>query len=402
MAWYVSKPALVGAFCGLVLLLRQFLVRRRAEWVPFLSVFLTFSLLYFWKMHIVPDHPWAMRRYLPVILPGICVTLGVAVSWLWSVRDPWRRMTRLAALVVMGVVLTHEVAMARAFWTYREKQGVAEQLAKIAGRIPDNSILLTDYPRGVHPVAVPLAIAYRRPVLTVIRSPRTDPEGERRRSLFEAQVMRWLRDGREVLYLRDDGQHPTFLTHTIRWEALSHVSVEYPTIGESFRQPPRSVQERRYRYRLLRAASALGTLMPCTRSAWSAGQPLLLREEGFYTSERNADGRFRWAMPRARIVFASCDRMATTRPRAIYIRAACGRDPSKADCRLRLKINGHVTDALQLTRRAANHVVSIPSQAVADPVGAIEVGLLGPEARRRPHGRDKRTLSFQLSGLRIE
>jgi hypothetical protein len=301
-------------------------------------------------------------------------------------------------------VIAHEVTMASPYWTFREKQGVPQQLDDIARQIPDNSILLSDYPRGAHPVAIPLAISFGRPVLTVIRSPRTDPEGEQRRSRFEAQVMRWLREGREVLYLTSDGPHPTFLAHTLRWDAVSRVAVEYPTMGESFRNPPRSVQTRRFRYRLLRAVPALTPLTACTERLWTANEPLLFREQGFYTSEGKNDARFRWAMPRARIVFPACDRSGSGRPSALRIRAACGRDPSKADCRLQLKVNGHPTDTVELSRRASDHVVAVPPEAIVDPVGAIEIRFIGPDppSRRSSSRRDRRMLSFQLSNVIVE
>jgi hypothetical protein len=207
-----------------------------------------------------------------------------------------------------------------------------------------------------------------------------------------------------VLYLTSDGPHPTFLAHTLRWDAVSRVAVEYPTIGESFRNPPRSVQTRRFRYRLLRARSALAPLVPCTQSSWTANQPLLLREQGFYTAEGKNDARFRWAMPRARIVFPACDRSGSGRPRVLRIRAACGRDPSKADCRLQMKVNGHQTDTVQLSRRASDHVVAVPPEATADAIGPIEIRFIGPDPprRRSPSRRDRRVLSFQLSNVIVE
>jgi hypothetical protein len=142
---------------------------------------------------------------------------------------------------------------------------------------------------------------------------------------------------------------------------------------------------------------------PCVQNTWDANQPLLLRAQGFYLSERNATGRFRWTMPESRFVFPACDRIATRRPAAIRVRAACGRDPSKDDCRVRVAINGYTSDDLQLARHATDHVVPVPAKAVVDPTGAMEIRFRGPtyiaDLRRRT---ERRVLSFQISAIQVE
>ena len=65
MAWYVSMPGLVLALGGV---LTVHAAMGGAPWrrvAPFLAILLPFALLYFWRPSIHPDHPWAMRRFLP-------------------------------------------------------------------------------------------------------------------------------------------------------------------------------------------------------------------------------------------------------------------------------------------------------------------------------------------------
>ena len=62
VAWYFSRPGMVIALAGVVLLGYRWLVQRRVDWTPFLFSLLAFSCLYFWRQMIHADHPWAMRR----------------------------------------------------------------------------------------------------------------------------------------------------------------------------------------------------------------------------------------------------------------------------------------------------------------------------------------------------
>ncbi len=145
VAWYISTTGMVLGLGGVLLLLRRWLVERRAQWVPFLAILLPFSLLYFWRQSIYPDHPWAMRRFLPVIVPGICIASAAALSWLWQLGR-WRWLGRLTAIVALGAVVSHEASMSRPFWDFREKRGVISQVGSFAQRIPERSVLLYGIP----------------------------------------------------------------------------------------------------------------------------------------------------------------------------------------------------------------------------------------------------------------
>ena len=37
------------------------------------------SALYLWTSEVAPDQPWAMRRYVPVVLPLMLIAAGAAL-----------------------------------------------------------------------------------------------------------------------------------------------------------------------------------------------------------------------------------------------------------------------------------------------------------------------------------
>ena len=88
--FYFTRPALVAALVGYALVVRGLFWRD-----PALILTLTaFSLFFFYKIRIVPEHFWAARRFIPVILPGALLLVaaaaltGVRGRLLLVARDP--------------------------------------------------------------------------------------------------------------------------------------------------------------------------------------------------------------------------------------------------------------------------------------------------------------------------
>ena len=283
VAWYISTTGMVLGLGGVLLLLRRWLVERRAQWVPFLAILLPFSLLYFWRQSIYPDHPWAMRRFLPVIVPGICIASAAALSWLWQLGR-WRWLGRLTAIVALGAVVSHEASMSRPFWDFREKRGVISQVGSFAQRIPERSVLLYGDPGQEVLVATPLALYFGRDVLPVMRID-ADPFGDKRGSAFQRQVMRWLQQGREVLYLVSSDGNSVFLTPRVRWMPVASTTLRISTIGSSEEHAPRQPQSYDLHLQLLRAVPIASAV--CVQTLPRIGEPFLGVGQGLYAAERS-------------------------------------------------------------------------------------------------------------------
>src|SRR4029078_11989526 len=71
-AWYVTPIGLGAAIVGWALLARRLFWRDPAF---FLTV-TTYSVFFFYKMRIVPEHFWSTRRFLAFTLPGLMIGLG--------------------------------------------------------------------------------------------------------------------------------------------------------------------------------------------------------------------------------------------------------------------------------------------------------------------------------------
>jgi len=184
---YLGVATFAVALAGFVV------VSRRAFWraPAFVLVVLAFSIFLFYKIRIVPEHFWAARRFLPVILPGALLFVAAAAvgtgdepspspespDSMESRRSAWSgRMRRLAGLLFLGVLGWQYVVAARPVMPHVEYAGMIPYLERLAARFSDRDLVIVesrDAGSDTHVLALPLAYIYGRQVL-VLSSARPD------------------------------------------------------------------------------------------------------------------------------------------------------------------------------------------------------------------------------------
>src|SRR6185437_5096965 len=123
--WYIGLPTvLLGGF-GLALLVRQCLtalltwkdpVGAWRNWALPLAIFLVGSVAILWQPAIVPDQPWASRRLVVIVLPGLIICALWAAAWLTGhARD---RGARVATAAVAGLFCVTALAVPTAATTF--------------------------------------------------------------------------------------------------------------------------------------------------------------------------------------------------------------------------------------------------------------------------------------------
>ncbi|MEY9930700.1 hypothetical protein ABH926_005347 [Catenulispora sp. GP43] len=71
VSWYVGWPLLAAALAGAVVLTWRVLHGRELRWAAALPVYVLSAALQLWRPSITPDHPYADRRLVTVVLPGV-------------------------------------------------------------------------------------------------------------------------------------------------------------------------------------------------------------------------------------------------------------------------------------------------------------------------------------------
>lgn len=396
VGWYVSLPGLIFALSGVLVLLRRWLVERRVEWVPFILLFLVFSVLFFRTPIVHPDHPWMMRRYLSVTVPGILVAIAALAAWLWSVRGRWQGAARAVGALAVIAVAAHELKMTAPFWSFREQEGAVAQVARLARHVPEDALLLFPREGSAVRLATPLAFYWNRAILPVLPTT-TETGAETRRRAFDAQIQQWLAAGRDVRFLA--AEHGSgLITEFVEWREVTTFQLHMTTMNSGFEHAPRRPRELVETYRLLRAVPA--AWRPCAPQTVRAEDPLLGRASGVYATESDSDDYFRWTAPKARIVFPACERQGAARPGRLRLRARC---IVNAPCRVRITVNGERAGAVDLPISFADFEVPVPARAVSSPSGPIRVEFEAPGfvPAEMGMGADRRVLAFQFAELTL-
>lgn len=142
LEWYLGPPALALGVIGMALLVRRCVLGHDRQLLPFLLVLATVAVLYLWRPSIYPDQIWAMRRYLPVVFPGLLILCfwTLRLGWDASIgaqRQRWGR----AAIVVLAAAAA--VIPAARLGDLAAQRGTQVPLAyvteQLCGRLPERA-----------------------------------------------------------------------------------------------------------------------------------------------------------------------------------------------------------------------------------------------------------------------
>jgi hypothetical protein len=107
IALYMGWPTLLLALIGYGVLLHRLIRRHERTLSIVLALGLSMSALYIWNWQITPDQPWAMRRFVPVVLPFLLLAAAVAVRSLAALRSRLAWVLALAGATTMIVLPAH-------------------------------------------------------------------------------------------------------------------------------------------------------------------------------------------------------------------------------------------------------------------------------------------------------
>jgi hypothetical protein len=107
------------------------------------------TLLYLVRPSITPDQPWAMRRYLPIVLPTIAILVAVVLAAAWNARRqltrPVARVGIAAGVFVLALLIAVPSAWAaRPFLRARQQHGAVAAVHRMCDDLgSDGAVLVT-------------------------------------------------------------------------------------------------------------------------------------------------------------------------------------------------------------------------------------------------------------------
>ncbi|HVE29210.1 MAG TPA: hypothetical protein VNC80_04025 [Mycobacteriales bacterium] len=135
LSWFFTWPGmlLVLAGIGVVALARRWSPSAWLVMVPTAGLL----ALYIWHLRNSPYYMWVGRRFVPSVLPGMFVLIGLALAalWMWKFRGRWRIGVPLAVALVAfigGVQLSQSLPL-RSHDEWGGSYGVNQSLAALSG-----------------------------------------------------------------------------------------------------------------------------------------------------------------------------------------------------------------------------------------------------------------------------
>jgi hypothetical protein len=159
VVWYIGVPALLLATFGAALMARRLLrlpgsalapgsPRRSAEWILPYAVIVWTTVLTLIRPGITPDHPWAGRRLISIVIPGLLLFALWALAWATrQIRrlGYGRAATAGAALLGALVVAVPIVWVSAALMFSKTEQGEVAAVNRLCSAIgPGASVLVVE------------------------------------------------------------------------------------------------------------------------------------------------------------------------------------------------------------------------------------------------------------------
>nr|WP_221475252.1 hypothetical protein [Sphaerisporangium rubeum] len=146
--WYLGVPAVVLATLGAAVLVRRVLRGRDLAWALPLAIIAWSTVTTLWRPAITPDHPWASRRLVPVVIPGLILLAVWGARWLRdraarSGRTPVRPRVVAVAASLLLVVPAAVTSIGTAFTP--AERGELAAIDGLCRQIPaDASVLIVE------------------------------------------------------------------------------------------------------------------------------------------------------------------------------------------------------------------------------------------------------------------
>ena len=193
LGWYLGPAGVALGVLGMCWMLIKELNRRTAF---LLAAGLFFSLLYLWRIQANPHQIYAMRRYVPVVLPFFIISAAFLINWLFvNLRGKARWVISIGLTLVWfsGILLA-----ARGFVSQVDYRGIIGQLDRFNAGLPPHSVLIFGdaAPIGAGDIlGTPLRFLYGHDVFTLRDQALLDD------ARFAEAVAAWRRAGRSVYWI---------------------------------------------------------------------------------------------------------------------------------------------------------------------------------------------------------
>ena len=351
--FYVTLPAVIAALIGFAVYGRQTFWRDPA----FFTTAVFFAVFLFYKIRIVPEHFWAARRWLPVVLPMTLVFAAAAALGPGGPRGRAKFVRPVLGIVLLAMLASQYVRASRPVVEHVEYAGLIPRLEQLASQIGEDDLLVAesrDAGSDIHVMALPLAYIYARHVL-VLNSPRPD------KPTFAA-FLDWARTRyRRVLFIGGGGTD--LLSHRYGVRPLESERFQVPEYESAYNAYPRGVRRKEFEYSLYEFTPAPPA--DATGGLWfdlDVGMRDDLHVLRFHAKEVSEGRSYRWTQARSMV---SVTLIRETSRTVTLELADGGRPPAAPPARVDVFLQGEPIGSTVVSGRFRPYVFTIPPDLAA-------------------------------------
>lgn len=282
LAFYLSPLVVFAAAAGLVALWNRLRQSKGLLALPAFVLVAGYSAAYIWNPIINPVHYYAIRRFLPITIPGalllaLWLLLRVSNSFLSTLTS---RLLRGAVVAYLCVVFALH---AFPLWSYRENGGFYDQTAALARVLPEDDLILCAKGQASHVWMTPLYLTFGRTVAPL------DLESAEGQQAFLACAELQQKKGRPLYLLSE---------HPINLAGFESNLVETAVLKLKFLQPtvtapPQEMREQPFSVSVYKIGAVVAS--DCLDTNLGAQRHWRVRESGLHLTEHLGGGlQARW------------------------------------------------------------------------------------------------------------
>jgi hypothetical protein len=376
LGWFVTWMVLVLAVAGFVIVVR----RGQDRWLFPLLVAGTYSAFFFYKIRIWNDYYFALRRFMPVIVPSLLALAAVALVALWNRGRSGRAAASVLTVIIAALFLRDTLPLA----TYRDWRNSVRFVDDMARRFGAQDVVIFEQEGSVHLLSLPLWAVYG---VNAVELARWNPDPVRVQHLVDA----WHGPYRNIYFVHTYRTNlcGLFLQHV---EDMSFGTYEWE---RAYGTKPRGPEPRELHFRISRVVPPQDLQVPPLREIDIGGSDDV-QVSGFYDKEGGGDHTFRWTGPCASVYLPGArggDEITVT--------AATGRRPAAVPVPVTVSIGGVPVGRFAADKDWAEHTLRLPDPLPAGPpVLRLDVPTFRP-ANAWPGDPDTRDLGVMLDRIRL-
>lgn len=382
LGWFVTPLALALALLGLVLALRDW----RPRYLFPLLTLAAFALFYLYKIRVYADYFFAMRRFVPVVVPMALALAAFALARLGR-RAGWRRTLAgglAAALLAAFLRDTLPTVRSNGGW-YREWPGAVRFVDDVARRFGPQDVVIFEQPRSIHLLSLPLWAVHG---VNALELARFNPDPDRLQHLVRA----WRGAYRNIYFVHT---YSTDLCGLFleRVEEHSFGSFEFE---RAYGHPPRGPEFKSLRFTISRVVLPEELQVPALPEVDVGGSDDV-QVSGFHDKEGGADHTYRWSGSCASIYLPAAGPGST-----VVVTASAGRRPPSKPAVVRARLGATPIGTFTASPDWRDFRLAVPGDAdVATPVLRLDVEGWRPANTERGSD-DVRDLGVMVDRVRVE